>query len=326
MEFLWLSVIIIALLVHPSYSTVGTYAALGDSYAAGDGAGSSRWFPHLDPACGRFSEAYPVQIAQNSSLGVDHFRNVACGGATTKSIVYRQMLYLRGADLVTIQVGGNEVDFFPVLNECIQQWRPLSTCDREINRARSLIQSSRFVQAFDDMVKHATSKTNIGKRLLILGYATFFNAGTEQCNKVSFSKTNPANVLSNELRASFNDLVVMLNTVIESSARAHGATYLDIDTLFEGHRFCEEGVDEPRPDWEGTWFFREAPSPAVKQTPRLSDLPTDSQSQTGLLTPFGKFSDLTRTFHPTGRGHRAIAEHISDIVTELSFVISQATE
>lgn len=293
------------------------YAGLGDSYAAGDGAGSSRWLPRLDAVCGRFSGAYPARISRNSSLGIQHFRNVACSGATTKSILYKQMFFLRGADLVTIQVGGNEVDFFPVLNECVQQWRPFSTCDREINRAQSLMQSTRFVRAFDDMVKHATSKIDVPSHVLVLGYATFFNAATEQCNNVSFSKTNSAQVLSNELRKSLNDLVAMLNTVIEASARAHGATYVDIDTLFEGHRFCEEGVDEPRPDWEGTWFFRESPACDEEQSALSVNAYGHGQRQSRLPNPFRKFSDLTKTFHPTLRGHQAIAQHISSIFANL---------
>lgn len=313
------SCLTVLLLAQLACSMLVTYAALGDSYAAGDGAGSSRWLPHLDPACGRFSEAYPAQIARNDSLGIDVFHNVACGGATTKTIVYKQMSYLREADLVTIQVGGNEVDFFPVLNECIQQWRPLSTCDREINRARSLIQSTQFLQAFDDMIRHATRKTDMWTQVLVLGYATFFNTQTEQCNKVSFSKTNKANVLSNRLRASFNDLVIMLNTVIEASARAHGATYVDIDALFEGHRFCEEGVEEPRPDWEGTWFFREAPNMAVEQSEWQLETQADHRSQLRSPMPLSKFSDLTRTFHPTARGHKAIAQHISSMIKELPY-------
>lgn len=312
----YITILLLARLVCSSMFT--TYVALGDSYAAGDGAGSSRWLPHLDPACGRFSEAYPAQIARNSSLDIDIFRNVACGGATTKSIVYKQMSYLGQADWATIQVGGNEVDFFPVLNECIQQWRPLSTCDREIDRARSLIQSGQFVQAFDDMVRHAMGETDIGSKVLVLGYATFFNAQTEQCNRVSFSKTNTANVLSNHLRASFNDLVIMLNTVIEASAKAHGATYVDIDALFDGHRFCEQGVEEPRPDWEGTWFFREASHETAYQDTLLLDMDAHGQNQIRLTNSFRKFSDLTRTFHPTARGHKAIAEHVGDVMTQLS--------
>jgi hypothetical protein len=38
-------------------------------------------------------------------------------------------------------------------------------------------------------------------------------------------------------------------------ARAHGAVYEDVDRVFEGHRFCEEGVVEPELGREGTWFF-----------------------------------------------------------------------
>lgn len=309
----------VALLARVTHSRIETYAALGDSYAAGDGAGSSRWLPHLDPICGRFSEAYPIQIAHNSTLRIHYFRNVAYGGATTQSIVHRQIRYLDGADLATIQVGGNEVDFFPVLNECIQQWKPWSTCDREISRARSLIQSTKFVEAFGDMVKYAVSKVDIRRQILILGYPRFFNAETEQCNQVSFSKTNPANVLSNKLRASCNDLISMLNDVIEASARAHGATYIDIDALFEGHRFCEDGVEEPHPDWDGTWFFREAPETAGEEQFFQSDPHADTlgSNQLRLSIPLKDFADLTRTFHPTLQGHRAIARYISTVITML---------
>ncbi|KAJ9654938.1 hypothetical protein H2198_006120 [Neophaeococcomyces mojaviensis] len=302
--------------------TVQSYAALGDSYAAGDGAGSSRFLPNLDITCGRFSGAYPVQIANSSHLNVQPFEfwNVACGGATTKSVILKQLTYVNGVDLVTIQVGGNEVDFFPVLNECIQQWRPLSTCDRALTRARRLIQSTYFVETFHNMVAHAAKKMNGRGLLLILGYAKFFDAETEQCNSATFSKTNPANVLSNELRRTFNGLVVMLNDIIRASAEASGAVYVDVDGLFEGHRFCEEGVEEPRPDWEGTWFFREKGQKSKDVLQQLlfePDRRIQEPKQLSWPNPLKEFADLTRTFHPTPNGHVAIAEKVVDIVREL---------
>ena len=47
-----------------------SYAALGDSYASGDGAGSSKLLPNWDISCGRFSEAYPVQLANSTNLEI----------------------------------------------------------------------------------------------------------------------------------------------------------------------------------------------------------------------------------------------------------------
>lgn len=298
---------------------IKSYAALGDSYPAGDGAGLPYHLPSPNALCGRFSEAYPFQIAD--ALGLSNtwfhhpFHNEACGGATTDSVMLKQLYHVRHADLITIQVGGNQVDFFPVLNECIQQWHPLSSCDHELEKARSQIQSPHFARAFDRMVKLASHVKHEDAALLVLGYARFFNAETDQCNGISFSKTNEANVLSNELRRAVNGLVVMMNDVIRASAEAHGAVYVDVDRVFEGHRFCEKGVIEPKPDWEGTWFFREAEKAEnhaleIQGHDKAWSQGAQTLGKSGLLS---HFADLTRTFHPTIPGHAAIAKEIVSI-------------
>lgn len=289
--------------------SVRSYAALGDSYAAGNGAGSTSLLPHLDATCGRFSHAYPVQVAEYFDLNhhwySSDFRNKACGGATTTTVLLKQLSHIVGADLITIQVGGNEVDFFPLLNECIQQWHPLSTCDREVTRARSILKSSNFVNDFDRMVKATLRLKRNKARLLVLGYARFFDAESEQCNRVSFSVSNPANVLSNKLRRTMNDLVDLLNAVIRSSAEANNVEYINVDELFEGHRFCRNDTIEPKPDNSQTWFFRSAPAVEIASSPRTFD-----------YQALSSFSDLTRTFHPTKEGHQAIARTIKLMIAD----------
>lgn len=290
---------------------IWSYAALGDSYAAGDGAGTSTIYPHLDRFCGRFNGAYPVLLANDARLDVQpfDFHNVACGGATTKTLRLKQAHYAVNEDLVTIQIGGNEVGFFPVVNECIMQWHPFSTCDRELARSRALIQSSSLLHAFDSLFEDINTRTRPDTTVLVLGYAKFFNAATSQCNNASFSLTHSNNVLSNELRRTFNELVDMLNTVIRSTAKAHGMTYIDIDKLFEGHRFCEDGVSEPHLDQDRTWFFRQADKDYTYAVPPMQDV-VDSEQVTIQNQALRGSSDLTRTFHPTNLAHRAIAEEI----------------
>lgn len=294
------------------------YAALGDSYAAGDGAGSKRLWPR-DAACGRFSGAYPYQILDNTDLEFashwPYYENCACSGATTTSLLWKQVPWYANKNLITIQIGGNEVDFFPVLNECVQQWHPLSSCDRELRRARNLVQSTAFIKRFDGMLNFVMRHVPGEALVLVLGYAEFFNAETDQCNEVTFSLTNPANVLSNRLRRDFNALVAMLNDVIRASAAAHGAVYVDIDKTFKGHRFCEPGATEPRTDNDETWFFRETPeqNDAVAENPQNS---VPDQQRLLATNPFRRFADLTRAFHPTVNGHAAIAETIIEVVKE----------
>lgn len=284
-----------------------SYAALGDSYAAGDGAGCSKLLPHFDITCGRFSDAYPVQVANSSELAIPHssFKNLACGGTTSVSVLHSQVPKIGDSEIVTITVGGNEVDFFLVLNACVHQWLPSEPCEKEMTRARGLVQSSFFLSNFDRMVIQTKRRMKPDAHLLVTGYAAFFNDQSQQCNSVSFSKRDSTNLLTNELRRSFNQMVRMINDVIRAATEAHGATYVDVDNLYDGHRFCEEGVTEPSHRNE-TWFFNIDFSKKA--------VPPTEDAQGVLHGPIKDFFDLTRTFHPTSLGHKAIAEEIVRLV------------
>ena len=294
---------------HISSPAIVSYAALGDSYATGAGAGSPRLPPHFDIACGRFSDAYPVQVANSTSLDVEEsrFQNLACGGASTASVLRGQVPRIGESQVVSMTVGGNEVDFFAVLNDCIYKWRPFSTCEKEWQRSRSLIESSEFIESYRKLVKGTIQTLQPNARLLVTGYAKFFNEETEHCSHISFSKTDPDNLLTRPLRAKLNDLISRLNDVIEAAARVHGAEYVNINNVFHGHRFCEDGALEPAPDRTGTWFFS-------------MDYSSDSGATTGdkqydgvqqmFPNPFKDFFDFARTFHPTSLGHTAIKDEI----------------
>ena len=288
---------------HVSSSQIVSYAALGDSYATGAGAGSPRLLP---VGCGAFSDAYPVQVANSTSLDVEEsrFQDLACGGASTASVLHAQVPRIGESQIVTMTVGGNEVDFFAVVNECIYRWRPLSTCDKELQRSRSLIESTEFISNYNKLVKGAVQALRPGARLLVTGYARFFNQETEYCSHVSFSKSDPSSLLTRPLRTELNDLIDRLNDVIEAAARVHGAEYVDIDGAFEGHRFCEDGVLEPAPERRDTWFF----SMTYDRSSGAS--PPDDMLQQLFPTPFKGFFDFARTFHPTSPGHAAIKDEI----------------
>ncbi|ETN41434.1 uncharacterized protein HMPREF1541_03370 [Cyphellophora europaea CBS 101466] len=291
-------------LVQPSATRY--YAALSDSYAAGDGAGSPRLPPHREFGCGRFDGAYPVLLANNFSLLIppSGFTNVACGGASSTSVRTTQVPYIGDADFVTVTVGGNEIDFFVVLNACVHQWFPGGDCDAEIVRAREAVQAGTLLRRYGEMIAAAKKTMKDDARLLVTGYARFFNSQTTQCDHVSFSRRDPDRVLSREMRVQFNAIVGMLNDVIEASAEAHGASYVDIDQVFDGHRFCEEGVVEPS-STNQTWFFNlEYPQPRT----------APSAGQHVLPGPIKDYLDMTRAFHPNALGHKAIAEKIAQLI------------
>jgi|SRR2546423_1021799 len=160
-------------------SEIFSYAALGDSYATGAGAGSPRLSPHLDIGCGRFSDAYPVQVANSTLLNIGEslFQNLACGGASTVSVLRNQAPWIGDTQIVTLTVGGNEVGFFAVLNECIYKWWPFSTCEKEWQRSRSLIESSDFIGKCNKLAKGAVQNLQPETRLLVTGYAKVLQPG-----------------------------------------------------------------------------------------------------------------------------------------------------
>ncbi|WP_138733271.1 SGNH/GDSL hydrolase family protein [Modestobacter excelsi] len=100
-----------------------TYVALGSSFAAGPGVD-----PIVVPACGRSARNYPALAAER--LGYD-LVDVTSGGATVDDVLSRPQPLLTGgsvppqldalvpdADLVTVTVGGNDVDYLLTLLRC----------------------------------------------------------------------------------------------------------------------------------------------------------------------------------------------------------------
>lgn len=67
------------------------YVALGDSYAAGQGAGS-----YVDPVCIQSSLGYPVLLDSEKHINLS--ANATCTGATTSTVVDEQLSALNRQD------------------------------------------------------------------------------------------------------------------------------------------------------------------------------------------------------------------------------------
>ena len=108
------------------------YVALGDSFSSGEG--NPRYDQGTDvPAdrCHRSPKAYPHLLAEHVSewdLGPEDF--AACSGSTIQNVVYGQtsQTHREGMQLdklsgstgkVTISIGGNDVNFVNVLQDCL---------------------------------------------------------------------------------------------------------------------------------------------------------------------------------------------------------------
>ena len=280
-----------------------SYAALGDSYATGAGTGNAIiWLPS-DAKCGRFSGAYPKQIVKVNQGTM--FRNLACGGSSTTSVLISQAPWIQESQIITLTIGGNEVDFFKVVNDCVFQWVPLTDCNASISHSRSIIESDYLKQNLEKLIRAIVVEMVPEARLLVTGYAKFFNDKTTQCDSVSFSRTNPENTLTTGRRAELNDLVQLLNDVIKTTAIGNGAEYVDINTVFKGHRFCENGVVEPDVQRDETWFLTLG-SPVMSSGRSIMGGLQSREAQAVVGHGIPEFA----VFHPTILGQQAIAEAI----------------
>jgi len=103
------------------------YVALGDSYAAGESLGN---YIHDGTRCHRSRRAYGFRL----SLAAHLDRTVrACSGATTAGVRQNQVSWLDGGtDLVTVQVGGNDIRVVDLFLRCVVK----DDCSGALKRAR----------------------------------------------------------------------------------------------------------------------------------------------------------------------------------------------
>ncbi|RAK91934.1 mutanase [Aspergillus costaricaensis CBS 115574] len=251
----------------------------GDSFAAGMGTGSTAW-----TYCRLGSSNYGQLLynyLDNASLP---FENLACSGDTTTGLAGKVSAWkgTSSTNIGTLTVGGNDVDFSNILYYCILDpnwltWAPYNRkwCNNYKTKARSLMADGsndglqyKLKEAYLSIVNTAT---NVDFRLYVTGYPLFFNNETSTCDSSSFhywwgAYKGPWDwrmvYLTTALRTEMNELVQQMNSVITAAISdantALGSprvVYVDVKSKFVGHEFCEEGVKEPDPSRDETYFF-----------------------------------------------------------------------
>lgn len=202
------------------------YVALGDSYASGESLGS---YVNDGTRCHRSRRAYPFRLSlANHQLD----RTVrACSGVTTADVRQNQVGWLDGnTDLVTVQIGGNDIGFIPLFAGCVA-----FDCRRALDHAR---QTAAAILLPPLRATYAKIRAGIrpGTRVVVVGYPHIFprNPGREsyRCRNFVFPRLRAGE------QAAANRLSDRLNEVIGGAARAAGFRYLDTMGLFDGHDAC----------------------------------------------------------------------------------------
>jgi len=202
------------------------YAALGDSFAAGVGAGS-----YLETSCYTSSKSYPKLLDGDADKRLVAFP--ACSGRDTADVIGRQIAAIPNtAKLVTVTVGGNDVGFADVMQNCFVIVS--SSCSSKIAAGAAIAASPEFAASIVAVVDGIQARAP-GAKVVVAGYPLLFWENS--------SGVNPKYSWADEV----NDETVVLNDVIEAAATGAGAVFVDVEDDFAGH-----GIGSSRP-WINDW-------------------------------------------------------------------------
>jgi lysophospholipase L1-like esterase len=206
---------------HASAAPRGTveYDALGDSYASGYGV------PPYDGPCGRSQTAYAVQVDGRMKIDLDDF--VACAGATTTSMVAEGQLGAldEDTDLVTLQIGGNDIGWSQAVTACLGGTDQQCTDTLALIRARITTQLPALLDSVYDQVAAAAPDAHV----VVVGYPRLFSP-----------EYGPYLGASVAEQVALNEGADLLNAVIAEAAAEHGFQFVDVTKRFTGH-----GVNSP---------------------------------------------------------------------------------
>ncbi|WP_081746589.1 SGNH/GDSL hydrolase family protein [Arthrobacter sp. H5] len=209
------------------------YVSLGDSYAAGFGAGS-----YLN-ACGQSPLGLPTLLDAERKIQLTF--NATCSGAEAAvdpdnmvPDLPDQLAGLIGAgligsetDLITLSAGGNDLDFGTVLSVCASQ--SLNTCEQLIKATEAQARTSLSTSL--NVLYQGVRSGAPNSQVIVTGYPHLFSP--------KFGSEFPLSVKAQKL---FNKGTDTLNKVIKKAAKDNGFEYVSVVKEFDGH-----GIGSPNP-------------------------------------------------------------------------------
>ncbi|MFJ9347556.1 SGNH/GDSL hydrolase family protein [Streptomyces sp. NPDC101237] len=216
------------------------YAALGDSYTSGPVIPTQ-----VDADCARSDHNYPSLVA--AARHVSAFKDVSCAGATTAEMWKAQGTngpqldaVRRDTDLVTVQIGGNDIGFGSIIGTCATLGATDlagNPCQRYYNASGTDQLTVRIAQTAPkvDKVLRAVRARAPHARILVVGYPDLLPDDGSGCYPtVPFAaKDFPY----------LRDVGKRLNLMLRLVAAWNGAGYADTYGPTVGHDMCKAPAD-----------------------------------------------------------------------------------
>jgi len=222
----------------PAQTPPASYVALGDSYTSGP------LIPNqsLNPlGCLRSDRNYPHVVAP--ATGQPAFRDVSCSGADTDDMFNAQGVtpgpnppQLDALDdntrLVTLGIGGNDIGFSGIIQDCATLWPFGSPCRNRFVSGGVDQLSGRIAATAPKVASVLTAirSRSPQARVLVVGYPAILpdtGSGCWPSMPIAFNDVG-------YLRAKEKEL----NAMLAAQAAAHGATFVDTYTPSIGRDVC----------------------------------------------------------------------------------------
>ncbi|MDA2812653.1 SGNH/GDSL hydrolase family protein [Nocardiopsis sp. RSe5-2] len=220
----------------PAEDAVAKYAALGDSFTSGVGIPDQ-----VDAECGRSDRNYPTLVSADLAPG--SFTDLSCGGATTEHMTEPQGsnppqfdALEQDTDLVTLQVGGNDMGFADIVTRCavLGAFDPNGQpCKASFTSGDSDELQERIEETAPkiDGVLEGIAERSPDARVLLLGYPVIMPDDGSNCHGTVPIAAGDAPWLRDSQKS--------LNDMLAERAQAHGAEYVDTYTGSVGHDLCQ---------------------------------------------------------------------------------------
>jgi lysophospholipase L1-like esterase len=234
-----LSGLVTIVIASAGFSTIGAvpaaaksstvqYVALGDSYAAGQGAGQ-----YLN-TCLQTAASYPEVLDSEKRIHLQ--ANAACSGAETSEVQDQLAALNRGTRLVTLTVGAANLNLTGLLAVCT---KTPSDCQGEINERLALLPALR-----EDLTDLYADVADAAPKALIVvtGYPHLFE---------------PVNPLYRAINAAIDQLNTTIQQSVAAATRTTGADIVYVDVAGKNAplpRFAGHGIGSAVP------FINELPS------------------------------------------------------------------
>jgi hypothetical protein len=213
------------------------YVALGDSYAAGSGAGD---YYGSSGSCYRSANAASALWAAANDPA--SYVSEACYGATTASVISGQLSALSSATtLVSVTIGGDDVGFHSVMETCVIDFFSTSDCVHAVNVAEAEAQAvlpGRLDTLLADIRADAP-----GARVVVVGYPEFYDLSASPCIGLSSGD-----------HTALDQGADLLDGLLQAAAQRNGDVFADVRPYFAGHRLCDGSGWLNSVDWTDLQF------------------------------------------------------------------------